>query len=348
MRPIAAIRASSRSSLLQVVKTSIAVILAWVICTMALGQPLPIFAAIAALLVVQPSVNQSLARGVERSVGVVAGVVLAYLVGLVLPDTSWIVLGIIVLSLLLAWALRLTPVSAVQVPISAMLVLSIGSQTPGYSAFRIVETVIGAAVALLVNVAIVPPVLLAPAHRAITTLANGVASTLEALSTSLRKRQTPGQLAALLNDARALRGLRDAAEDSVSRAEESLMFNPRGGHHRRVLDQDGQFLASLTALVTQVLGMARAVHDHYDDGLIADPTVRSISVELERAAHDLRLLARDPETMRGSEADPITAELPALTAPLVVPRPDAENWILIGSLLEDLRRVRAGIIGGPE
>jgi uncharacterized membrane protein YccC len=348
MRPIAAIRASSRSSLLQVIKTSIAVILAWVICTVALGQPLPIFAAIAALLVVQPSVNQSLARGLERSVGVVAGVILAYLVGLVFPDTSWIVLGIIVLSLLLAWALRLTPGSANQVPISAMLVLAIGSQTPEYSAFRIIETVIGAAVALLVNVAIVPPVLLAPAHRAITALANGVASTLEALSTSLRSRQTPDQLAALLSDARGLRELRDAANDSVSRAEESLMLNPRGGRHRRILDHDLQFLSSLTALISQVLGMARAVHDHYDDGLNADPTVRSISIELERAAHDLRLLAREPATKRDTEANPITAELPALTAPLVVAKPDAENWILIGSLLEDLRRVRAGIIGSPE
>jgi uncharacterized membrane protein YccC len=348
MRPIAAIRASSRSSLLQVVKTSIAVILAWIVCTVVLGQPLPIFAAIAALLVVQPSVNQSLARGVERSVGVVGGVILAYLVGLVFPDSSWAVLGIIVLALLLAWALRLTPGSANQVPISAMLVLSIGSQTSEYSAFRIVETVIGAAVALLVNLAIVPPVHLAPAHRSITELANGVASTLEALSTALRGTRTPDQLSTLLNDARGLRALREAAAGSVSRAEESLMFNPRGGRHRRILEHDRQFLASLTALVTQVLGMARAVHDHYDDALNADPTVRAISIELERAGHDLRLLAQNPASNGDAATESTAAEPPALTAPLVVAKPDAENWILIGSLLEDLRRVRAGIIGGPD
>jgi uncharacterized membrane protein YccC len=331
---------------LQVVKTSIAVILAWLACTVVLDQPLPIFAAIAALLVVQPSVNQSLARGVERSVGVVGGVILAHLVGLVFPDSSWAVLGIIVLALLLAWALRLTPGSANQVPISAMLVLAIGSQTPEYSALRIVETVIGAAVALLVNLAIVPPVHLAPAHRAITELANGVASTLEGLSTALRVPQTPDQLAFLLDDARGLRALRESASNSVSRAQESLMFNPRGGRHRRILEHDRRFLASLTALVTQVLGMARAVHDHYDDGLNADPTVRAISVELERAGHDLRLLAQDPNNT--GSAEPTTAEPPALTAPLVVAKPDAANWILVGSLLEDLRRVRSGIIGSSD
>ena len=68
-------RGTSRSPLLQVAKTSVAVIAAWLLSTLLLSQPLPIFAAIAALLVVQPSVNQSLAKGVERSVGVILGVV---------------------------------------------------------------------------------------------------------------------------------------------------------------------------------------------------------------------------------------------------------------------------------
>ncbi|HAM27837.1 MAG TPA: hypothetical protein DCP11_14385, partial [Microbacteriaceae bacterium] len=68
MRLIASLRASSRSPILQVLKTSVAAILAWLLSNLLLGQPLPIFAAIAALLVVQPSVNQSLAKGIERSV----------------------------------------------------------------------------------------------------------------------------------------------------------------------------------------------------------------------------------------------------------------------------------------
>ncbi|MEO7123375.1 MAG: FUSC family protein, partial [Lacisediminihabitans sp.] len=133
------------------------------------------------------------------------------------------------------------------------------------------------------------------------------------------------------------------------RAEESLMFNPRGGKHRTILEYDHRFLASLTALVTQVLGMARAVHDHYDDELAEDPIVKSITVELTRAAHDLRLLARaSARRTTEDEPKPHTAEIPALTAPLEVAKPSQRNWILIGSLLEDLRRVREGIIGGPE
>lgn len=354
MRLNTILQTSSRSPLLQVLKTSVATITAWLLCNVLLDQPFPIFAAIAALLVVQPSVNQSLSKGVERSIGVIAGVALAYGVGLLFGTSSWVVLGVIVLSLLIAWALRLGPGSANQIPISAMLVLSIGAQTPDYAVNRIIETILGAAIALTVNIIIVPPVMLGPAHLAVTHLADGVASTLDALAASLGTRQSRGQLGKLLADARELRTLRDTAFSTLARAQESLTFNPRGGKHRTALDYDGRLLTSLTALVTQVLGMARAVHDHYDDELSDDPIVKSIAIELTRAAHDLRLLARSParrpahEHEHEHEANPVTAELPALTAPLVVAKPSQQNWILIGSLLEDLRRVREGIIERPE
>ena len=60
---------------------------------------------------------------------------------------------------------------------------------------------------------------------------------------------------------------------------------------------------------------------------------------LRRAAHDVRLLGREEVT---------TAEIPLLTAPLQILRPNEEHWILIGSLLEDLRRVRAEIVGSED
>jgi uncharacterized membrane protein YgaE (UPF0421/DUF939 family) len=336
MRLMASLRASSRSPLLQVLKTSVAAIIAWLICTVTLGQPLPIFAAIAALLVVQPSVNQSLAKGIERSVGVIFGVVLAYAAGILFGHSSWIVLGIIVVSLLVAWALRLSPGSANQIPISAMLVIAIGTNTPGYAVNRVIETVIGAIVGLAVNAIIVPPVLLTPAHGAVVRLAERVADTLSSFATALRTPQNAQELAAMLTSARQLPALRNSATDALVRADESLMLNPRRVRYREALERDRDLLE------TRVTGMARALHDNYDTGLADDRFVGSIALELDRAAHDLRLLARDTPS---TEPTPITAELPALTAPLVIALPDPDNWILVGSLLEDLRRVREVIIG---
>ena len=339
---MASLRDSSRSPLLQVLKTSVAAIAAWLICTVTLGQPLPIFAAIAALLVVQPSVNQSLAKGIERSVGVIFGVILAYVAGMLFGHGSWIVLGIIVVSLLVAWALRLSPGSANQIPISAMLVIALGANTPGYAVNRVLETVIGAVVGLAVNAIIVPPVLLTPAHAEVVRLAERVADTLSSFAIALREPQTGPELAAMLEAARQLPGLRNSATGALVKADESLMLNPRRARYRERLERDRDLLDSLGILVTRVTGMARALHDNYDSRLADDAFVASIAVELDRAAHDLRLLARNTPTVNPV---PITAELPALTAPLVIALPDLDNWILVGSLLEDLRRVREVIIG---
>lgn len=341
-QPFPSLQAKARSPLLQVLKTSVAAIAAWLVCNLALGQQAPIFATIAALLVVQPSVNQSLAKGVERSIGVILGVLLAFAASEVFGKATWVVLAVILVSLLLAWVLRLTPGSANQIPISAMLVVALGGQTPGN---RVVETFIGAAIGLAVNVLIIPPVLLSPAQGAITRLAEGIANTLDELAESLRSEQQAAQREATLLRARELRKLQTDAAAAVTAAQDSLMLNPLGGKHRTAIERDRAILASLTVLVTRVLGMTRALNDHYDNELSTDPVVRSIAVEFSRAAHDVRLLARDLHRPVDRGGDPITAELPALTAPLVIAQPHPEHWILLGSLMEDLRRVREELIG---
>ena len=345
MRRLSILQTSARSPILQVLKTSVAVIASWLLCALLFQQQAPIFAAIAALIVVQPSVNQSLAKGVERSVGVILGVVLAYGVGYLFGTASWVILTAIVISLIAAWTLKLGQGSANQIPISAMLVLSIGNLGPGYAVDRILETIIGAAIGLAVNVLIVPPVLLQPAHLAVARLGREVAASMERLQRVLREPTSQYVLAETLTKARELRGLREAAEDAILRGEESLTLNPRRGRHRRVLQRDVELLSRLSILVTRLLGMTRAVHDHYDTELTTDPAVIAIASELGRAAHDVRLIVRNVD---GTEPDTVTAELPALTAPLRVLRPNEANWILIGSLMEDMRRVRAEIVGSEE
>lgn len=347
MRITASLRAANRIPFLQAVKISVATVLAWVVAQLLLPGELPIFAAIAALLVVQPSINQSIGKAVERSLGVVGGVIIAYVVGLLFGRSSWIVLLTIVICILLAWVLKLPPGSSNQLPISAMLVLSIGSDSPGYALDRIIETVIGAGIALIVNVVIVPPVQLAPAHDAVARLGREVADTLDRLAVALRSPQKPFALEELLLTARLLRPMQTAAERAIADAEESLTFNPRQGRQRKGLDADVELYDRLKALVTRGIGMTRAFRDHYDDSLHLEPTVRAFSQELGRAAHDLRLLVPAADGTAAQQV-PASDEAPALTAPLIIRTPHPEHWILIGSLMEDLRRVREEIVGDQQ
>lgn len=336
MKLLAAFRASRRQPWLQVAKSAIATIAAWLIAGWLVPGPLPVFAAIAALLVVQPSVNQSVSKAIERSVGVVAGVVIASVLALVFGQATWVVLVAIAAALLVAWLLRMTTGTSNQVAISALLVLSLGAATPDYAVDRILETIIGAVIGFVVNVLLVPPVALAPAHRAVDALGDEISASLERLATGLESRQTPAQLEELMITVRLLRPMVATADAAITAGAESLTLNPRGRRRRDELELLAEALRRFSPIVTQVIGMSRAFYDHYDDDLADEPTVRAIAEQLRRAAHDVRRTAR--RSHAESEETP-TGSLPALTAPLAIGAPSSVHWILVGSLMEDLRRI---------
>ena len=339
-------RASRRIPVLQVLKASVATIAAWLITSWVMPGPLPIFAAIAALLVVQPSVNQSFGKAIERSIGVILGVIVATGLSLAFGEHAWVVLVAIVAAMLIAWGLKMTPGTSNQVVISAILVLALGAASPEYSLQRIVETLLGAVIGVVVNVLIVPPVAVAPARRDLGLLGGELAASLDRLSAALESPQSPAQLQGLLLEARLMRPMRDAADASIADGEESLTLNPRRSAHRTELAEMRALLDRLSPIVTQVIGMTRAVFDHYDPALAAEPTVQAIAEQLGRASHDVRLAVH----LADVEPEPLTSAIPALTAPLVVRPPTSAHWILVGSLMEDLRRIREELLtdGSPK
>src|SRR5690606_7915065 len=189
----------------------------------------------------------------------------------------------------------------------------------------------------IVNVAIVPPVLSVPARRDVGMLGREVAASLDRLADALPAVRTGAQLQELMVEVRLLRPMKDAAEESLKAAEESLSLNPRRSRHRDDLVEIRELFERLSPVVTQVIGMTRAYFDHYDDALADDPTVRAIAEQLRRAGHAVRLAVQSADA--AGEPDAMTSAVPALTAPLVVRPPASDHWILVGSLMEDLRRI---------
>ena len=338
---LAAFRATKRVPILQVLKSAVATIAAWVVASWLIPGPLPIFAAIAALLVVQPSVNQALGKAIERSIGVILGVLVATGISFVLGQSTWVILLAIVVAMLVAWSLKITPGTSNQVAISAMLVLALGASSPEYALDRVLETLIGAAIGIIVNALLVPPVAVAPAREQLARLGGELAASVDRLAHALEHRRSPAELGALMIEVRLLRPMRDAADTALDDGEESLTLNPRRSVHRDELVQLRELLGVLSPIVTQVIGMTRAFADHYDDALHEEPTVRAIAEQLRRVAHDVRLAARVAEP----EPEPLTSETPALTSLLVIAPPTSGHWILVGSLMEDLRRIHEELAG---
>jgi uncharacterized membrane protein YccC len=341
MRVTSAFRAPQRAPILHVAKSALATVAAWLLAGWLVQGPPPVFAAIAALLVVQPSLNQSFSKAVERSVGVIVGVVIASALGIAFGEATWVVLVAIVVALIVAWAAKATAGTSNQVAISALLVLSLGAATPGYAVDRVLETIIGAVIGIVVNVILVPPVAVSPAHDAVHALGEEVAASLERLATALEHPRSAGELEEVLLQARLMRPMRDAAEAAIATGRESLTLNPRGRRHRDELMRLGLTLDRLGPIVTQVIGMTRAFYDHYDPTIADEPTVRAIADQLRRAAHDVRI-DLDSEASVADRSESGSA-VPALTAPLVISTPSPDHWILIGSLLEDLQRIHVAL-----
>jgi uncharacterized membrane protein YccC len=253
-----------------------------------------------------------------------------------------VILAAIAAALAIAWLLKMTTGTSNQVAISAVLVLGLGAATPNYAVDRVLETVIGALIGFVVNFALVPPVALRPVHEATGKLGEELGASLDRLAAALEAPQTPAQLEELMIQARLLRPMVATADTALTAGAESLTLNPRGRRRREELERLEGTLRRFSPIVTQVIGMTRAVYDRYDAGLADEPSVRAIADQLRRAAHDVRRVERRAHV---DPAEPPTASLPALTAPLQVAVPSSAHWILIGSLLEDLRRIHEALSG---
>lgn len=350
MRWLGRLMAEQQASWLQVLKVVVAITVSWFASLLLLSAELPIFAAIAALLVVAPSVNQSLGKGIERSFGVLGGVVLAWLASLVLPPGPLMVLAVTVLAVVLARLVRLAPMAANQLPISAMILLALGAGTgPLFGFERIVETVIGAVCALLINLIVVPPVHHEPAERAMRHLAHGIADAYERVDRALTLGSPVDDL---LERARALRGDVQETREAMDALEESTRLNPRTKGLRDRLERDERLLLTLTVLGNRVIGMSRSIADRVDafsgDALTTDPTVHRIGIESRRIAHEVRALVDSHAHDDGRTTSMPALDGPMLTKPIEVPRPHPEHWVLIGALLEDVRQARESLEAGAD
>jgi hypothetical protein len=177
-RQLTRLRKDGRGAVLWSARVTLASVASYVAALVLFEGPPPLLAPLTAMLVVQVTPLSLLASGVDRVVSVVSGVSLAVLFAEVVP-LSWWSLGLLIfVSITLGQALRLRA-NLMEVAISAMLVLGVGSFATGSAAWqRIAETLIGAAVGVAANLLFPPKVASADAGRAIDEVADSVSELL--------------------------------------------------------------------------------------------------------------------------------------------------------------------------
>ncbi len=247
----------------RVLKTALAAGLGWWLARVAVGAARPYFAPLAAILIVQATVAQTVSRGVQRVAGVLLGVLVAMAVTRFWGLTAWSIGGMVLAALALGSLTRLGGHGASQVAVSALLVMIVGAQTRvEYAWLRVVETLVGAAVGVVVCALLVPPNYLPRAEQALTDLLREQAGILRGVAAVLAGRcgARGGGGAARV---RALAAGHRLAEvrNAVRKAEESLAFNVLAARQRRRLKRVRGLLRATTRLAAPTADLARTCRD---------------------------------------------------------------------------------------
>lgn len=342
---------------LRTAKTVLAAVVSFAVADALHTSGSPVLAPLTALLVVQLTLYETLAHGRERIVSVVAGVLLAAVfasfVGL-----SWWSLGLIVLvSIVAGRLLRLGP-HLLEVPISAMLVLAVGGAERAVLS-RVEETLIGAAVGVLVNLLIAPPLYVQPASDAIAELAGRMAQTTAELAAALRAPWSRATAEAQLARTRDLGADVVRADRHLARTEESARLNPRGRFARQAEPRLRSTLSSLEHAQVGLRNLARALLDRtffvpeeQSDAPYPPGARAALADVLDALAGTLREAAGVPSGATGAAAGTdvggAVRELEqlrrALAERLVVdPLADPAAWTQHGALLDAVDRLRVEI-----
>lgn len=343
---------------LRTAKTTLAAVLSFVLAERLGTSGQPVLAPLTALLVVQLTMYETVAHGLQRIVGVVAGVLVAVAVATFVGLTWWSLGAVVALSLILGRLLRLGS-QLLEVPISAMLVLAVGG-SQDVAAGRVYETLIGAAVGILVNAVISPPLYLQPAGDALGELADRMALFLRQLADQLRAGWSREAADRWLTEARLLGAEVSRADRTLARVEESARFNPRGARAREARPRLRTGLTGLEHCQITLRSLCRALLDRTffvpgeQETTAYDEEVRNALADvLEAAANAIERVVAVTSGIGPAEAarDEVDARLPELHRRrdqlaellLVDPHTDQGAWQQHGALLAAVDRLRVEV-----
>lgn len=332
--------------LLLALKTAIAAGLAWPVAQLLPGavDEYSYYAPLGALISMMPTLMGSLRASLQTVLGLAIGIALAWAV-LQSPLPSAVSVPLAVGVGVLLGGLRGLGAGRDYVPIAALFVLVIGGAQAGdYSLGYVVQTGVGMAIGILVNLVVVPPLRLRESANEIIGLRRDIADNLDGMAHALLE-SWPPEHQDWFHGVRSLESSIRAAEPVVDEARESRRINPRARWHEYDLQEDYDDLAALRLLGRH----ARELGETMSAAIWSDPVPvglpeelrEPLSVALSRTAKlvrawDERIGAAD--ALQSAEAavvhlDALERELP----------PADPSHAVLGTVTFTLRRVLAVI-----
>ncbi len=240
-----------------VIKTALSAGLSWEAASLVSHNQYPYFAALGAILTVQVTVVDSINKAMQRVIGIIGGVIVSIIIGHWLPLNAGSITLVVLIGMAVSTGLRLSPQIISQVAVSSLLVLAFGS-THGYAVDRIIETVIGCAVAISLNTILIPPNPIPNAEKRILHLSEYACTVLNNLAIAF-------EVQALRPvDMPYVQELVDETEKSyqaVRLAAQSLRYSPFLRNKRSRVIALSRVIRRFERITIQIRGIARALVD---------------------------------------------------------------------------------------
>lgn len=254
--------ASRSPTLLFAIKSALAAGLSWALTDALLGEEAAALAMISAVIVVQVTSWQTARKGVERLLGVLIGVVLAFGVAHFLGLNLWTITLIILCAQIIGMFIqRRGPYLATQIPISAALALVLGATVSEYSLLRLLGALIGGVLGTAISLLLSPPVYIFRARDAVADLITLLAAAIPRLSDALAGRLSESETRATYTSMRALEQRVRATEQAYTLGMDSARLNPWAVRARRLLVDYPDVLLSLDRLVRQMRRIAYTINE---------------------------------------------------------------------------------------
>jgi uncharacterized membrane protein YgaE (UPF0421/DUF939 family) len=257
---------------LQVVKTVVAAVAAWIIAKQVFELPQPFLAPWAALLVVHATVYRSFWKGAKQITATVIGVILAWAVGNTL-GLDPVAIAVMLLAALLIGQLRWLKEEGTTGAATALIVLTTGFSDENHVLIgRLWDTAIGVGVGVVVNAVVWPPLRDHTAARAIEAVSRRVGDLLAHIAEECHDECSEEHVEEWIRRSQDLDVEVDEAWALVRQARESGRLNPRKdsavvrkpGEFGEILDRTEQALAEIRSMA-RTFGHSITDSNEWDD-----------------------------------------------------------------------------------
>ncbi len=324
----------SWTEVLQLVKTVVAAVVAWVIATYVFDLPQAFLAPWSALLVVHATVYRTLSEGVQQVAATVVGVTLAWAAGTLLG------LDPVAIGVMLVAALAIGKVSALHldgtaVASTAVIVLTIGqSEEQQALLLRFLDTGTGIVVGLLVNLLVWPPLRDYSAARVIDSIDDRVGELLCDMAQGLRAEGQTQEVHDWVDRSRCIDEDIDEAWAFVRLSNESGRLNPRRGARKVTRpDQFDELLHRMEQAAAEIRSMARTLEHSTSDLKEWDAEFKTRWIDLLEEAGSA-IEDADAQRIAG-----VRLGLQDLACDLSTDDLSAKFWSEYGALILNLRNI---------